>query len=60
MDEALRQVAKDAQVGHWAPHLGLVSDAERIQYLAEWLDKVLEQLNDRTNCEHCDFCPNHE
>lgn len=42
MDEALRQVARDAQVGHWAPHLGLTSDAERIRYLAERLESALE------------------
>lgn len=42
MDEALRQVAKDAQVGHWALHLGLQTDAERIRYLAERLESALE------------------
>lgn len=35
--EQLRQLATNATLNHWPPHLGVVSDADKIQYLADRL-----------------------
>jgi hypothetical protein len=44
--ERLRRIATDAQVNHWPPHLGLNTDAERVEFLAKALSDVLDQLDD--------------
>lgn len=44
--EQLRTIAKDAQINHWPPHLGLNTDAERIHWLAQQLESAVE-LYDR-------------
>lgn len=36
----LIQIAKDAQINHWPPHLGLNTDAERIYWLACQLENA--------------------
>lgn len=50
MDETerarLQQIATDAQVGHWPPHLGLNTDAERIEFLADSLSDVIVSNRD--------------
>lgn len=35
--EQLRQLATNAQLDHWPPHLGVVTEADKIQYLADRL-----------------------
>lgn len=50
MDETerarLQQIATDAQVGYWPPHLGLNTDAERIDYLARTLEEAIDGMSD--------------
>lgn len=54
----LKQIA----TGYWPPHLGVLTDAEKIQALAEQLiaasDSVVE-LEDIQTCEECDLCGSH-
>lgn len=38
--EQLRELATNATLNHWPPHLGVVSDADKIQYLADALRSV--------------------
>lgn len=40
--EQLRELATNAQLDHWPPHLGVRTEAEKIEYLA----KALESVND--------------
>lgn len=46
MDETeqarLQQIAADAQVGHWPPHLGLTTDSQRIQFLADSVSNLVD------------------
>lgn len=37
-------LALNARLEHWPPHLGLHTDAEKIQYLAERLDEAATQI----------------
>ena len=37
-------LALNARLGHWPPHLGLNTDAERIEYLATQLDEAATQI----------------
>ena len=37
-------LALNARLGHWPPHLGLHTDAERIEYLATRLDEAATQI----------------
>lgn len=39
-------LALNARLGHWPPHLGLNTDAERIEYLATRLDEAATQIAD--------------
>lgn len=38
--DSLRELATNALTGHWPPHLGVTTDAEKIEYLARALDSV--------------------
>jgi septal ring factor EnvC (AmiA/AmiB activator) len=38
----LRELASNAQLDHWPPHLGVVSEADKIQHLAERLREVAD------------------
>jgi hypothetical protein len=60
VSDRLRQIIRDAQVNHWAPHLGLKTDAERVQYLVKQLEFALDEIDDRAQCEECDFCDDHQ
>ena len=40
MDSNLHELATNAQMDHWPPHLGVRTDAEKIAYLAERLREV--------------------
>lgn len=40
--EQLRELATNATLNHWPPHLGVVSDADKIQYLAERLGEAVD------------------
>jgi hypothetical protein len=38
----LRELATNAQLDHWPPHLGVTTDAEKIAYLAECLGEAVD------------------
>lgn len=63
MDETqrarLQQIATDAQVGHWPPHLGLNTDAERIEFLAEKLLRAIDTMSKIADCDYCGVCETH-
>lgn len=40
--ERLNELATNAQLDHWPPHLGVRTDAEKIEYLAERLREVVD------------------
>jgi len=43
----LHELATNAELNHWPPHLGVTTDAEKIAYLAEALRQSEEQqVND--------------
>lgn len=42
--QRLIELASNAKVNHWPPHLGLNSDAERIEYLATQLDEAATRI----------------
>lgn len=51
----LQQLATDVELNHWPPHLGVRTDAEKIEYLAQRLreaagkDERIEELEDEVN-----------
>lgn len=58
----LHELATNARLNHWPPHLGVTTDAEKIEYLAQRLeeaadmtitnDKLIEQVKElRTRIE---------
>ena len=58
--EQLQQLATNAQLNHWPPHLGVTTDAEKVEYLAQWLREAAIDLGDRSDeCEHCSICDVH-
>lgn len=40
--EQLQQLATNAELNHWPPHLGVTTDAEKIEYLAQRLREVAD------------------
>lgn len=40
--EQLRELATNAQLDHWPPHLGVKTDAEKVEYLAQRLSEVAD------------------
>lgn len=40
--DQLRELATNAQLNHWPPHLGVKTDAEKVQYLANRLREVAD------------------
>lgn len=51
--DQLRELATNAQLNHWPPHLGVRTDAEKVQYLADRLreaardGETIDELNDQ-------------
>lgn len=39
-----RELALNARLNHWPPHLGVKSDAEKIEYLATKLDEAATRM----------------
>ena len=37
----LQELATNAQLDHWPPHLGVTTDAEKIEYLAQRLREII-------------------
>jgi predicted nucleic acid-binding Zn-ribbon protein len=45
MDEQqLQELATNARLNHWPPHLGVRTEAEKIEYLADALDKQQREV----------------
>ena len=42
--ENLKEIAIGAMTGHWPAHLGLKTDAERIEFLARAVEKLVDEL----------------
>lgn len=40
--EQLQQLATNAELNHWPPHLGVTTDAEKVAYLAERLREAAD------------------
>lgn len=38
--QQLQQLATNARINHWPPHLGVTTDAEKIEYLAQRLEEA--------------------
>lgn len=56
----LRELATNATLNHWPPHLGVVTEADKIQYLADRLREAGDDLGDRTDdCPQCSICEIH-
>jgi hypothetical protein len=39
----LRELATNAQLDHWPPHLGVTTDAEKVEYLAQQLRESIDE-----------------
>jgi signal transduction histidine kinase len=42
----LHELATNAELNHWPPHLGVVSESDKIQYLADRLREAAERTDD--------------
>lgn len=40
----LRTLSVDALTGYWPPHLGVKTDAEKIEYLAQRIDEAADEI----------------
>lgn len=40
--EQLQELALNAELNHWPPHLGVTTDAEKVEYLAARLREVAD------------------
>lgn len=45
--DQLRELATNATLNHWPPHLGVTTDAEKIQYLADRLRETVDYAMDQ-------------
>ena len=50
--EQLQQLATNAELNHWPPHLGVTTDAKKVEYLAQRLREAAEMVT--TNDELID------
>ena len=61
--DQLRELATNALVGHWPPHLGVKTDQEKIEYLARQLDQAADNSESAVSeiqlCPDCDICTDH-
>lgn len=46
--QQLQQLASNTHLNHWSPHLGVTTDAEKIEYLAQRLEEAAD-AEDRAN-----------
>ncbi len=42
----LHELATNASLNHWPPHLGVVSESDKIQYLADRLRESVDRVDD--------------
>lgn len=53
--DQLRELATNALVNHWPPHLGVNTDQEKIEYLARKLESAADNVGDVDSLtEECD------
>jgi len=45
--EQLQELATNAELNHWPPHLGVKTDAEKIEYLAQRLREASDVADNR-------------
>lgn len=45
--EQLQRLANDARMDHWPLHLGVKTDAEKIEYLAKHLEEAVDYAMDQ-------------
>lgn len=58
--QELRELATNALTGHWPKHLGVSTDAERIEFLARKLEAAAEWVDDPCGeCPECEHCHEH-
>ncbi len=64
--EQLQELATNAELNHWPPHLGVRTDAEKIELLARQLAQSAERIHDleslvaeREDCAACEPCDTH-
>lgn len=38
----LNELATNARLNHWPPHLGVVTEAEKVEYLAQQISTIIE------------------
>lgn len=56
----LHELALNARLGHWPAHLGVKTEAEKIEYLARQLGEAANDLGDRSDdCPQCSICDVH-
>lgn len=48
-NEQLQQLATNATLSHWPPHLGVTTEAEKVEYLAQRLRESAERESDTSN-----------
>lgn len=53
-----QELATNALVNHWPAHLGVKTDAEKIEYLARALEKAADNAS-CFDCEECEHCEEH-
>jgi len=61
--DELRQIATGTLTGYWPKHLGLNTDAEKIEWLARQVETLAdnsEYRDDVRDCDECDLCGVHE
>jgi hypothetical protein len=60
--DQLREIATGALTGHWPAHLGLNTDAEKIEWLARQVETLAdnhEYRDDVRDCDECELCEVH-
>lgn len=65
--EQLQQLATNAELNHWPLHLGVRTDAEKVEYLARQLSEASDHISDlesqlaeREECAACEPCDAHK
>lgn len=58
----LKSIAVGALTGYWPAHLGLTTDAERIEWLARQVERLADISDyqiDAQDCDDCELCEVH-
>lgn len=58
----VKDIAVGALTGHWPAHLGLTTDADKIEWLARQVERICNEVDrfyGADNCDDCDLCAEH-